>query len=328
MDLRQPKSGLLLLQKLCLKCHLLSVKSKKGREARNFVQIYKGDPFRSQQDLRDTIGRLGVPWQRKLGKKGLALASALQRDAVINLTYSEGGNVLIGQRTNGTQFIIVGMDSFAVSKALMERDLGHKINEKKVKRAFAIDYGVREDDIFLVEQPGDFHLDMKMAIIGSNTIAVNDSMAAAKAFETDFSKYLRGKSKGPDYVESMQIYNLAKAEQEKKLEDETARQLKQMGFNVVRVAGCFDCREEGELPKTIMNFFNMVTATTPQGNKVVIATGMISKKYREAFQSFLQLAEDKTFPLYIYYLDLTDSINSLRARGGISCRTKTIPMVE
>ena len=124
---------------------------------------------------------LGSVRSANLPVKALALAGSLNAPPIMNLTYNEGGNTLIGQR-GGQPYIIVGMDSYEISKKFMEKDLNRKMTEEEVKMAFAIDYGVFKENVYIVEQPGDFHLDMCMAIVGENTILINDSAAAQKMF--------------------------------------------------------------------------------------------------------------------------------------------------
>ncbi|MBI3236977.1 MAG: hypothetical protein HYZ48_04685 [Chlamydiales bacterium] len=101
---------------------------------------------------------IGLPWTDDLGKKSVKLALSLGATPVMNLTYSEGGNTLIGSRKDGSRFVIIGKDSYEFSKFLMEKDLGREMTDDEVRMAFAIDYGVKKEDLFFVEQPGDFHL--------------------------------------------------------------------------------------------------------------------------------------------------------------------------
>jgi hypothetical protein len=73
---------------------------------------------------------------------------------------------------------LVGRDSVAVSHALLERHAGHMVNEVDVKLAIAGDLGVGATRLFLVEQPGVFHLDMAMTLLAPGTVLMNDAVEA------------------------------------------------------------------------------------------------------------------------------------------------------
>lgn len=260
-------------------------------------------------DVGRTVGKL-------VSLKSLSLASATNATPVINLTYNEGGNTLLGVDTEGLPFAIIGKDSVAISKAIMEQQLGREMNENEVKMAFAIDYGLSTEQVFFVEQPGSFHLDMSMAIIGNRTIVLNDAVAAAESYQV----YPREANK--QQCDNMKMRLITEAMITKMFEDKTARDLEQYGFKVIRTPGVFRAfaQPEGE-PHEQMNFFNMVTATTPAGGKIVVINGMIDE-YKDRFRSMLGRGDVQ--PDDIYFIDFETSIDCLWLGGGIACRTKTI----
>jgi hypothetical protein len=133
---------------------------------------------------------LGVPFCDDVPLKAIGLASALNAIPVMNLTYNEGGNTLMGERDSGP-YVIIGLDSYDVSKSLMEKDLGREMTDDEVRMAFAIDYGVLKENVYFVEQPGDFHLDMSLAVVGKNTILVNDATLAQHEFEAHQQLWLQ-----------------------------------------------------------------------------------------------------------------------------------------
>ena len=144
---------------------------------------------------------LGMSWQSVADRKGsaslpLELALAVGAPVSMNLTYSEGGNVIWAER-KGIPCMIVGKDSVAASKAILESQLGRPLTGEEVKMAFAVDYGMNVADIFFVEQAGDFHLDMSMVSVGPDHLIINDSLEALKIElqvqlkdHPDFSKHM------------------------------------------------------------------------------------------------------------------------------------------
>lgn len=265
----------------------------------------------------------GAVFTNQLSVKPLALADSLKCQPVMNLTYNEGGNTLIGQR-GSVPYIIVGLDTYAASKDIMEKDLGRSVSDEEVRLALAIDYGVLVENIYLVEQPGDFHLDMSMAIVGENTILLNDSVMAHEMFKEEQQQWVEEISRSlPSYVPYAKERVKATEKESiarKRMEDVTARQLEKMGFNVVRVPGKFLYTNQAPA----MNLFNMVTAHTPEGKNIVVMMGCVSDKYKKLFTDIMNKHCDRPID-QLHFLDLKASQESLSRFGGISCRTKTIP---
>ena len=266
----------------------------------------------------------GAVFVNQLALKPVALADSLNCQPVMNLTYNEGGNSLIGRR--GAQpYVIVGLDTFAVSKDLMERDLNRSVSDEEVRLALAIDYGVLVENIYLVEQPGDFHLDMSMAIVGENTILLNDSVQAYEMFKDEQQEWAQNMCQAYPYYGDDISDQVAAAEKEsvkrKRMEDITERQLRKKGFNVIRVPGKF--LYMGTAPA--MNLFNMVTAQTPEGKNIVVMLGCVSDRYKNMFTEIMNTHSDVKIDQF-YFLDVKSSQESLTRFGGISCRTKTIPL--
>jgi len=115
----------------------------------------------------------------------IKLGMQLDCDVEYQLSYAEGGNTLSWTQNNEV-FCIIGKDTLAVTKYLAAQHLGKKdaYNNETVtdfaKMMLAIDYGTKVENLFFVEQPGEFHLDMRMAIAGHKTVIINDSIAAHK----------------------------------------------------------------------------------------------------------------------------------------------------
>jgi hypothetical protein len=318
------------------------LKLRKEREP-EWKKIHEENP-----DARVTL--LGVPFSDDLAMKAIALASSLNAVPVMNLTYNEGGNTLMGKNASGP-YVIIGRDSFDISKVLMEKDLGREMTEKEVRMAFAIDYGIEEENVFFVEQPGDFHLDMSMAIVGQNTVLVNDAVVAQNLFAEKQSLWLEenirtrkemiGEEARNDAqregVEVSQSFieesgqraaeiltrfvdqEVQQAPARKRLEDITARNLEGQGFTVVRVPGRFHYSEN--VPA--MNLFNFVAVKTPRDQNLVVMMGCIDNEYEERFKAtFIQHSDQKIDEFH--FLSLKTSQDCLVRGGGVSCRTKTI----
>lgn len=265
---------------------------------------------------KDTIQHLGNALGRLSSLKGVSVASAAGAVSVMNLTYNEGGNTLLGIDESGRPYAIIGKDSFALSKTLMENELRRSMTDDEVRLAFAIDYGIDKDNLFFVEQPGSFHLDTSMAIVGSRSVVLNDAVSAADEYQS-FPSETDDKQRV-----LMQHQIKTDAQVAKMFEDKTESDLKRYGFTVIRVPGVFRAFTYlSDGPREQMNFFNMVTATTPEGKKIVIANGM-ENEYKEKFEAMMRKGEIS--PDEFYYIDFASSKLSLFYAGGVACRTKTI----
>jgi hypothetical protein len=268
---------------------------------------------------------LGIPHRDYLSLKAIALASSLDKAPIMNLTYNEGGNTLIGKR-GGQSYALIGLDSYAVSKMFMEDDLGREMTHDEMCMAFAIDYGIPKENIYFIEQPGDFHLDMSMTIIGENTILLNDAEQAQERFTPEQQAWLaRAINDMPEYEDHFTSHVKNEMDQvsaRKKMEDVVEQDLTKLGFNVVRVPGRFHYSSRS----VAMNLFNMVTAKTPSGENIVVLLGCIGE-YGAFFEEVIRAHCDQEIDR-IYFLDLESSQDCLTKGGGISCRTKTIPLPE
>ncbi len=292
---------------------MLVRRTERSQEWKEIIIDQKADP-----DVQ------GAVFINQLSLKTVALAHSLNCQPVMNLTYNEGGNTLIGRR-GSEPYVIIGLDTYAASKDLMEKDLGRSVSEEEVRLALAIDYGVLVENIHFVEQPGDFHLDMSMAIVGENTVLLNDSVMAHEMFKEEQQKWAQNLLKNypshADYVKERVRATERESVVCKRMEDITAGQLEQLGFRVIRVPGKFNYTNQAPA----MNLFNMVTAQTPQGKNIAMMMGCVSQTYERLFIETMKEHCDRKIDRF-YFLDLRSSQESLSRFGGISCRTKTIPL--
>lgn len=296
-------------------------------------------PYRAL-DRDDPIWAIvrGQPFMTQSYRTSLDLAKALDAQASINLTYSEGGNMLLGINDNKA-YAIIGLDSFSASKALMENNLKRKVDDLEVQIAFGIDYGIEKENLFFIEQPGDFHLDMNMAILGPKTIVVNDSEMAYNFLKDhlgpeNLNSLLSSLSINQDNCPIDQILDTTKERslRKKVFEDEAARQLQEKGFEVIRYPGRFEVYFPNILdPEPLMNFFNMVTAKSPEGKNLIISMGCPDKNcghdFELLFKDMLRIGGLDPDQIDINFLNFNDSRRSLKDNGGISCRVKTVASI-
>jgi hypothetical protein len=105
-------------------------------------------------------------------------ALALGRSIRENFSYIEGGDVLIGQRSDGQPYALVGQDAIVVTRGRLEADLGQPVTEGDAVSAIAKDLGLTAEQVIPVEQPGSFHLDMEMSLLPGGKLLMNDPVAA------------------------------------------------------------------------------------------------------------------------------------------------------
>ena len=118
-----------------------------------------------------SAGYSGTPLAQKLGIKPGSRVLLLDAPA-------EFGDVVITRR--GERFALVGRDSIAVSRALVERHLGRPVGDSELWAAIAKDLGVEPARLHPVEQPWVFHLDMALTLLRPGTVVMNDAFEAFK----------------------------------------------------------------------------------------------------------------------------------------------------
>ena len=181
------------------------------------------------------------------------------------VSYVEGGNMLPGHRPDGTPFALVGKDSLAVTQRLLPKGS----DEAAARAQVAQDYGLKPDQVIGLEQPGDFHLDMAMSLAGPGQVILNDSRQVLDLQKGWLSEHYSHswfhKDELPGQLESV----VKKAERRAVYEDVVERELKEAGFEVFRVPGCFP--QTAANPE--MNFLNMRQGVNEQGQVFAVALG-------------------------------------------------------
>ncbi len=212
-------------------------------------------------------------------------ANLAQKDIQPTNTVFEGGNMFIGKKDNGEEYILVGVETLMTSgmfECLKEENVkaidgdllkefmdygmvtteedggGDIVNFKtfeenpdyseKAKEIMAEEFGVKKENIFVIKQPN-FHLDMNIRPIGYPYILVNDPEIAIKNL---------GKIRGAkDVLESTK-----KQEEQREKEycdiETTIKELESYGFKPIRIAGNYGARE--------VNFMNAIVNKHEDGS--------------------------------------------------------------
>ncbi|MGI4936508.1 MAG: hypothetical protein ACRYF5_07155, partial [Janthinobacterium lividum] len=111
--------------------------------------------------------------------RGIEAGKTLCKD----YTYQEGGNTLVGVRRDGTPFALVGRDSVEYSRSLLGYELDEEFSDRKLRLYLGADLGIDPRQVFFIEQPGAFPLDMAMALMGPGEVLINDPVEAARVAE-------------------------------------------------------------------------------------------------------------------------------------------------
>lgn len=270
---------------------------------------------------------------------GLALAAGKQVRA--NLCAVEGGNMLVGTGKDGSTHAFVGRDSFELSKRMLKREVGAaraaKVTDALVMTALAKDLGLPVEQIHVVEQPADYHLDVKMIPIAPGEVIVNDSVAATKReIEWAQTDHARKEPKPPrnPTTRANERYRLDREvwvdrgndlqERIKSLEASAKRSaagearaqadLERAGFKVHRVAAVYPWG--AMLP---MSFLNAEQGRGKDGQRFYIALGGDVRGEKAFLQDLKAIGVDIA---RYYFLDRELTFNTLQAGGGINCRCK------
>jgi len=132
---------------------------------------------------------------------------------------------------------MVGQDSLDLTRELLERQLGRQPQDQEVLETVASDYGVAAEQVFPVEQPGEFHLDMRMSPLAPGVMALQDSQLSAQMQAAWIREEL-----GSTMTEAwnQEVEDMVKAGDEAARYEALARRdLEKAGLKVVPMAGVF-----------------------------------------------------------------------------------------
>jgi len=288
------------------------------------------------------INRIGISVAED-GKQAekAALATVLERKLVHHQSHIEGGNLLIGTDAGGRLFALVGKDSVAATRAHLagaDKELATASVDQQddhVRKVIGQDLNLPAERVFFVEQPGQFHLDMGVLLLGNGIVAVNDSRQVLQLTQSWLAEYAA-------QLVKQQICTPAEMDQELKRESaKLAKGLQEMarceaatvrdivraseviaqtggkGLKVLRVPGAYP----NSLITSQMNFLNGEIGTSGTGTGYLITNGGSDRRAELAIADAYLDAQPalKT----IYFVSSGASAASLEKGGGIGCRTKS-----
>jgi hypothetical protein len=267
-----------------------------------------------------------------------AIALGEKKGLRVSNSYIEGGNALVGRRAKGEAFAVVGADSLAVSKAALSKELGRPVTDAEVRRLIAQDYGVAPKELVVVEQPGDFHIDMHMSLLPGGKAIVNDAMQVFELQKKWMAEdHARAKPKPPppgasaavreQYANDKALWDIRNeslpgeikelgkaARRAAASEERMVRDLKKGGVEVNRVPGVFERTQS--LP--MMNFMNFEHGQNAKGEHFIVSLGGDSR----AQQIIASKLEAITGKVNLHFLNPALTEATLSAQGGVSCRAK------
>jgi hypothetical protein len=274
--------------------------------------------------------------QKNIAALGLAGNTKLRE----NFGYLEGGNVLTGSKADGSGYALVGRDSVAVTRAALARDLGRPVSESEALLAISKDLGVEPGSVVPVEQPGDFHIDMYLSVVGDGEVIVNDAREAAalqeKWMREDHARSKPVPSSGaPEgssaFRSKMDAWTRAGSQLERSLttlrqdaelaakyEAKVVSDLEAGGMKVHRMAGVF--KDPGTM-RPEMNFMNTEKGTGTDGKRFIVALGGEARAQQYVTAKMTELMGDKAPRMH--FLDSRLTQPTLDLNGGISCRVKS-----
>ena len=271
----------------------------------------------------------GAVNQGKFQQTALARGTVTKGPLRQALSYLEGGNIFTGSRANGEGYVLVGKDSFHVTKKLLEKQTGRDWSEAEVSKVIAADLGLDVKNVVPIEQPGAFHLDMRLTAVAPGEIMLNDSKAACEQQLSWMKESVAQALKSGTLSQSQADKQLRKIdrqaegmrEQAEKMapyEELTAKDLKQAGFTVHRVGGSFV--DPSKPDRDTANYFNARHFTNEQGERISVMMG--GQPHEEAFmaQKFFEFSHGTVSRLH--FLDPTVTQKTLDLWGGLKCRTK------
>jgi hypothetical protein len=299
-------------------------------------KIWKRIRASATDELVGSFGAIDFPWQGAVNSRDTYRSKVMQaagRSQALraNLTYLEGGNVLTGSLPEGTPYALVGRDSLAISKALLEEELGRAVTDREVLLAAAKDLGVDPRHCHAVEQSGDYHLDMSMVVLAPGQVVVNDAVTAAelqaqwlrqdwaarRPEAADGARAERAWRREGEALEQRIHVLFKKALWQAEYEAMTVRDLEAAGLTVQRMAGRFFSPEDPE--REVMNFLNGEGGTTRRGGFFVTQGGDPRAEEYVVRRLTQELA---TGISRLYFLDRALTAKTLKTLAGFNCRVK------
>jgi hypothetical protein len=280
-------------------------------------------------DLDISFTQQGQVHLSQLQPAALAKAAATGGVARQALSYLEGGNILTGSRRDGSGYALIGRDSLALTKELLTQQSGSDLTDAQVAEVIGADLGLPAEAVFPMEQPGEFHLDMRMMPLAPGEIALNDAKGAAEQqigwlraeLERKLADSLIPESEAADLQAEFDERCAALREEAQKragYEELTERDLRAAGMKVHRLPGVFVDPDAPSVDTS--NFFNARHGVNERGERFSVFMG--GKPEEEAFIAEKVLKNADANITRLHFLDPAQTPETLSLWGGLKCRTK------
>jgi hypothetical protein len=252
-------------------------------------------------------------------------------------SYMEGGNVLSGTDLKGKPFALVGKDTLAATRHLVDSNL----TNPQIHEMVAKDLGLPPEHVVFVEQPGQFHLDMGIVVLGQGNVILNDSrqvlalmmhwLGQDKDLVLSKLQQINAKAKEQDEEfapvtpeEAAAAFQSVGERLKRELTERSAFEeraladLEKAGIKVTRLPASFP-----PTPFTPeMNFLNGESGIGPDGRSFFITNGGDARA-EDAVSTAYFTEIHSSLLARIYFTDAAKTEDSLRKGGGIGCRDKT-----
>jgi hypothetical protein len=257
-------------------------------------------------------------------------------------SHIEGGNVLTGTLPDGNGYALVGKDSLAVTKAKLAKDLGRAVSTPEALALIGRDLGVDGKQVHAIEQPGEFHLDMRILGAAPGQVVVNDARQAHEVQSQwlldDYAKaepklapdagwvskvswklkHYAWQFKGNHVLDKRLDDMAAEAERRAVYENLAVKDLKAAGLRVDRMAAVFVDPKHPE--EDITNFVNGRGGMNSAGERFFIGLGADARSEAYAADQLMRVLPTGFSRVHFLSRDLTPK--TLALSGGIKCRTK------
>lgn len=260
-----------------------------------------------------------------------AAAVARGKKVFRSRTHIEGGNLLVGLNERQKTYALVGFDSVEQSRWALRQGNDAPVSDDEVLTAIAEELGLEKENVIAVEQPGDFHIDMAMTLIGPGRVLLNDSVAAQKLSEqvqrqdleaekpqlppnasveerTQHQTALESWEMKLQMLEEGLVAERAEAERLAPYEGLVLSKLEAAGLKVERAPAAFG---------THFNFLNSEQGLNTRDERFYLAAGGPPWAEQVFLDTLLRLS---TNIRRVYFLDRRLTTRTFEARGGVSCR--------
>jgi len=284
----------------------------------------------------------GAVSSSNLQRMPISRAVSLNQMVRETASHIEGGNMLCGTLPNGQGYALIGQDSVAVTRAKLSQDLGKRVGQGEALDWIAKDLGLERENVHAIEQPGEFHVDMRILCAAPGQVIVNDAREAyriqsgwmreayqkakPRPLPADASPAKRKRhreltrtwrQRGVRLKKQLQAMR-GEAQKRARFEARTLADLMKTGLSIHRMPAVFvDPRDPR---RDIANFVNGRGGTNLKGERFYIGLG--SRTPMEELAADYLMRKIPTGFSKIYFLDSRLTQPTLDMSGGIKCRTK------